>query len=215
MWPQMDSEAIRCEAMPPMQEREMGHQEMTIANQIAIDPEFSRLIPPLQPDELAQLESNILAEGCRDALVVWRGLLLDGHNRLRICEEHGLPYRTIEIDLPDREAAADWIDANQLGRRNLSPDNVSLLRGRRYERTKRQDGGHGDQRSGGQNVTPNKAVGLAKEYGVDERTIKRDGQDHGNRHAPLPGLLPRCGYLPLAGVVDVSAPGRAGKGLPA
>ena len=30
----------------------------------------------------------------------------------------------------------DWMDANQLGRRNLTPDQRSLLRGRRYDRTK-------------------------------------------------------------------------------
>lgn len=161
--------------MPELQEPEMGYQEMTIANQIAIDPEFSRLIPPLQPDELAQLEANILAEGCRDALVVWRGLLLDGHNRLRICEEHGLPYRTIEIDLPDREAAADWIDANQLGRRNLTADQMSLLRGRRYNRTKRQ-GERTDLTSDQNDTKLQTAEVLAQEYGVSAPTIKRDGQ---------------------------------------
>lgn len=136
---------------------------------IAIDPELSQLIPPLQPDELAQLESNILAEGCRDPLVVWRGTLLDGHNRLRICEKHGIPYRVVEIDLPDREAAEDWIDANQLGRRNLTPDQMSLLRGRRLNRMKGPQGGDTANR---QNV----ALELASLYGVSDRTIERDGQ---------------------------------------
>jgi ParB family chromosome partitioning protein len=39
--------------------------------QITIDPEFKALIPPLAPEELAQLEANILRDGCRDPLVVW------------------------------------------------------------------------------------------------------------------------------------------------
>ena len=145
---------------------------------VVVDPELSSLIPPLDDGELAQLEENILAEGCRDALVVWDEgkILLDGHNRLRICEKHGLPYRTAEVSLPSREAAADWIDANQLGRRNLTPEQMSLLRGRRYNRLKRQDGGHGDQKSVGQNVRPKAAESLAQQHGVDERTIRRDGQ---------------------------------------
>lgn len=37
-----------------------------------IDPEFKALIPPLAPDEYAQLEANIRAEGCRVPLVVWQ-----------------------------------------------------------------------------------------------------------------------------------------------
>jgi len=41
----------------------------------------------------------------------------------------------------DAEAAMDWMDANQLGRRNLSPDQLSWLRGRRYSRTKKDHGG--------------------------------------------------------------------------
>ena len=124
-------------------------------NEPIIDTEFRSLIPPLSSDEKAQLESNLIAEGCRDALVTWSGILLDGHNRLEICKRLNIPYGTSEIELPDRDAAADWIDKNQLGRRNLTPDQMSLLRGRRYNRAKRQDGGHGDQKSGCQNDTPN------------------------------------------------------------
>ncbi|MEY2655499.1 MAG: hypothetical protein RLZZ524_2527, partial [Pseudomonadota bacterium] len=36
-----------------------------------IDPEFKALIPPLSPEELATLEANIAADGCRDPLVAW------------------------------------------------------------------------------------------------------------------------------------------------
>ena len=39
---------------------------------IVIDPEFQALIPPLQAEERKQLEANIIADGCRDPLVVWR-----------------------------------------------------------------------------------------------------------------------------------------------
>ena len=136
---------------------------------IILDKEFQALIPPLSAEEKAQLEENIVAEGCRDALITWQGILLDGHNRYEICERLDIPYRTISIDLPDRDAAEDWIDKNQLGRRNLTPDQMSLLRGRRYNRAKKAQGG--DHKSKDQNDTLiNTAKKLAKEHGVSPAT---------------------------------------------
>jgi N6-adenosine-specific RNA methylase IME4 len=149
---------------------------------IQIDPEFSRLIPPLAPEELAQLESSILAEGCRDALVVWRGLLLDGHNRLSICQQHGLPYKTVLIDLDDREEAADWIIANQLGRRNLNPDQFKVLLGEMYNRAKKAvpnpDGIGG--KSGKiveDQIDPQQSTAdrIADQFQVSAPTVKRAG----------------------------------------
>lgn len=90
---------------------------------ILIDPEFRSLIPPLSPDELAGLTASLLAEGCRDALVVWQeqGILLDGHNRYAICQQHNLHFETVAISLADRNAALVWIIRNQFSRRNLLP----------------------------------------------------------------------------------------------
>ncbi len=110
---------------------------------INIDPQFKSLIPPLAMEEFRLLEASILAEGCRDPLVVWDGTLVDGHNRHDICTRHSIQFKTVEKKFPDRDAAADWIDANQLGRRNLSPDSFKLLLGRRYNRVKKREGGNG------------------------------------------------------------------------
>jgi ParB family chromosome partitioning protein len=110
-------------------------------------------------------------------LILWREqrLLLDGHNRKEICDEYGIEYQTRELSFPNRAAAADWIDAHQLNRRNLSPDEISLRRGRRYNRAKGLRGG--DRRSKGQTAPlVNAAATLGAEYGVDASTIKRDGK---------------------------------------
>jgi len=90
--------------------------------QIKIDPEFKSLIPQLTPEEFAQLEENLLADGCRDPLIIWQGqgILLDGHNRLQICSGNHLHYNTHEVSLPDRNAAKVWIIRNQFGRRNIT-----------------------------------------------------------------------------------------------
>lgn len=86
---------------------------------IRIDPEFRDLIPPLRPDERAQLEANIATEGVRDPLVVWHGTLLDGHNRYEIASRLGVPYQTVEREFESRDDAVLWIVLNQFGRRNL------------------------------------------------------------------------------------------------
>lgn len=87
---------------------------------LAIDTEFKALIPPLTDDERRQLEENLLAEGCRDALVTWNGVLIDGHNRYEICTRHGIDFRTTERTFATRNDAKLWMVRNQMGRRNLS-----------------------------------------------------------------------------------------------
>lgn len=88
---------------------------------IYIDDEFKALIPPLAPDEYSQLEANILAEGCRDALVVWCDVLIDGHNRFEICQKHGIPFKTVQApNINSVDDATLWIVTNQLGRRNIT-----------------------------------------------------------------------------------------------
>lgn len=89
-------------------------------NKLAIDPEFRSLIPPLRPEERELLATSLKAEGCRDVLVVWNGLLLDGHNRHEICTSEGIPFSTVDLVLKDRDAATTWIITNQLARRNLT-----------------------------------------------------------------------------------------------
>lgn len=86
---------------------------------ITIDKEFQTLIPPLTEDEYHLLEESILAEGCRDALITWHGVLVDGHNRYKICTEYGIPFDTAETDFESRSAVIEWIIKNQFGRRNL------------------------------------------------------------------------------------------------
>jgi hypothetical protein len=88
--------------------------------EIHIADEFKALIPPLTPDERAQLEENLLAEGCRDPLVLWDDVLLDGHNRYEICQKHGIPFQTVQREFKDLDEAFVWVAKNQLGRRNIT-----------------------------------------------------------------------------------------------
>jgi hypothetical protein len=86
-----------------------------------IDPEFKALIPPLSEDEYKQLEQNILsARKCRDPILLWDGVIIDGHSRFEICEKHGVIFEAAPICFNSKEEAKIWIIDNQLGRRNLS-----------------------------------------------------------------------------------------------
>lgn len=112
------------EEMPEMMQGDDGNA--ALANKVAttelrIDAELQALIEPLTSEELAGLEASLLQDGCRDPLVVWEGLLLDGHNRYALCCKHGIAFQTVEkAGLVTKADAKIWMIENQLGKRNTS-----------------------------------------------------------------------------------------------
>jgi hypothetical protein len=148
-----------------------------------IHPELQGLIPPLSDDERRQLIVNLRDEGCRDAIVVWQEekAILDGHNRYDICQTYEIPFETKAVSLPDLDAAKAWILRHQLGRRNLTPEQMSYLRGKQYEMEKKASRGGGDRKSEeaknqkGQNALfDSTASKLGNDHNVSPDTIKRD-----------------------------------------
>lgn len=88
---------------------------------IVVREDLKAYIDPLTPDEYAALERSILAEGCRDALVIWGDLLIDGHNRYSICQKHGLPFSTVQAhQFQTIEDVHLWMIDQHLGRRSIS-----------------------------------------------------------------------------------------------
>lgn len=156
--------------------------DSSVRDRIVIRKEFKELIPQLKSDELEQLEENILKEGVRDPLILWpigeEFILIDGHNRYSVCVKHKLDFPFKKIDFKDDEEARDWMIRNQLGRRNLSPEQQSYLRGLRYNNEKSQ--GKRSDLTSGQNDqklnTESTAEILAKEYNVSPKTIVRDAE---------------------------------------
>ncbi len=110
---------------------------------------------------------------------MWEGehVLLDGHNRYAICQKHGLPFTTRLLALPDLEAAKRWMLAHQLGRRNLTPEQMSFLRGTQYVQEKHQ-GERIDRTSGKsyQKLVDTTAKRLAAVHRVSEKTLRNDAQ---------------------------------------
>ena len=112
---------------------------------LIVDPEFEEKIPRLSEEEFQLLEQLILEEGrIKDPIVTWNGIIVDGHNRYRIMLKHPeiqIPFDIYEKEFPDRFAAIAWICKNQLGRRNLTPEDRKYLIGKQYEAEKQTVGG--------------------------------------------------------------------------
>jgi phage N-6-adenine-methyltransferase len=136
--------------------------------------EIQKHLIPLKHDEYCQLEENIISDGCRDYLVIWNDILIDGHNRYEICTKHSLPFKTINKDFADLDEAIEWVENNQLGRRNLTPDQFKLYLGRKYNRQKSQ-GIRNDltSRQFGEKLTT--AEKIAAQHRVSARTVERAG----------------------------------------
>lgn len=101
---------------------------------ITILPELQAYIDPLTPDEYEALERSILTEGCRDALVLWGNVLVDGHNRYRICQQHGVPFQTVHnTGFQSLEDVQLWMIDQHLGRRSISDFQRGVLALRKRE----------------------------------------------------------------------------------
>ena len=113
---------------------------------LKIDPEFQNQIPPLTDDEYKQLEENILKEGkLLSPLIVWNNILVDGHNRYEIVQKHPeISFSTMPLPFESREEVLAWIFKNQLGRRNLTPEQKKFLIGKQYSVEHRKPGGNGN-----------------------------------------------------------------------
>lgn len=109
-------------------------------SELIIDPEFRDVIPQLSSEEYNTLEDSIKKEGCRESIITWNGIIIDGHNRYNICKKNNIPYNTMEskIKLETREDVIDWMYSNQLGRRNLTDENRTYIIGKQYEVRKKK-----------------------------------------------------------------------------
>lgn len=101
---------------------------------ITVNEELLAYIDPLTPEENEALERSLLAEGCRDALVLWGEVLVDGHNRHRLCTQHGIPFNTVQNT---RFTSIDdvhlWMIEQHLGRRSVSDFQRGVLALRRKD----------------------------------------------------------------------------------
>lgn len=152
---------------------------------LRIDSEFESKIPPLTEEEYQLLEENILQDGVvLNPLIVWNGCIVDGHNRFRIIQAHPeIKYTVFEKEFPDRYAAIAWICCNQLGRRNLTPQQKKYLIGQRYEAEKLTTNFNGNRftladesrcsQNGNTYKTERTCERIARENNISKNTVLR------------------------------------------
>jgi hypothetical protein len=155
--------------------------EQIIRENITILEEIKDWIPPLTEEEFEQLAKNIAEEGCRDALIIWekeedgnkKYILVDGHNRYAICTKLKKDFRFELRTFKDIEQVQNWMIINQLGKRNITEDEKSYLRGVQYKIEKKQ-GQRTDLTSGQNDQKLETREKLAIQHKVSAKTIQRD-----------------------------------------
>jgi hypothetical protein len=145
--------------------------------ELKIKEEFKKLIPPLTPDEYKQLETNCIEEGIRDAIITWNGYIIDGHNRYKIAQDWQLNFKTISKNFDSEFDVVEWMLVNQLGRRNITPEQKSYLIGKKYENEKQRIGTNRFTNNRGENFTSLKtAEKIAIEVGISDKQVKNNEQ---------------------------------------
>jgi len=153
-------------------------------NRIRVKASYQDFIESPTAEEFKQLEENLLKEGCRDALILttdW--FLVDGHNRFKICQKHGLNFRVRLQEFSSDEEVHNFMIDQQLGRRNLNDQQIRYLQGMKYNMSKSHHGGYFKKKEG------DVAIRLSKELGSSPATLRRNekfylGMDVIDQHNP-------------------------------
>ena len=142
---------------------------------VVVNEELKAYIDPLTSEEYDALERSILSEGCRDALVLWGDVLVDGHNRYGICRKHGLPFQTVQnTRFQSIEDVHLWMIDQHLGRRSISDFQRGVLALRKREivaerRTRDAAATSSAPQEPGVEVPPASADSAAKPDSLDSR----------------------------------------------
>jgi hypothetical protein len=114
-------------------------------------------------------------------LVLWNGILIDGHNRYKIVQKHNLPFNTVDMEFDSRDDVIIWIISTQVSRRNLTPKQLTYFRGLHYNTEKKIQGTNnqyaekeGESEKSQKETFHSKAARLAEHYNVSRNTIMRD-----------------------------------------
>ncbi len=168
-------------------------------------PEMAKLLPPLSGEQLAALESDILKNGCYSPIIVNEDMVVvDGHNRQKLCEQNDIPYNMAVFSFESLLEAKQWALDTQKGRRNLDKwelGKIALKLKPDLETKARENmaAGGGDQKSedtkSGLAILPNPISPvntrkeMAESVGLGERTMGKIMQIDENAPAAVKEAL--------------------------
>lgn len=144
---------------------------------LTIDPEFKKLLPPGSEKERTELVENIKADGrFTDPVIVWRnhGIVIDGQTRFDIWQNDlassdDIQPDVVEMDFASRDAVKAWMIRHQVGRRNWTPSQLAMMAATLA--TLKVGTNQHVTNEGGQ-VCPPSISSAAAEMGVSERSVK-------------------------------------------
>jgi len=105
--------------------------------QLTVDKDMHDLLVfPGDEQRVRMLEGQIVEEGCRDPLVVWRetGIIVDGNTRHDICLRNGIPFAVVFMHFDNKSEAMQWAKDNQSNRRNMTiPQSIEVMHKIEYQ----------------------------------------------------------------------------------
>lgn len=155
-------------------------------NDYKIDPELNSVLPELSDADYKALEQSLLTDGFKGApIMVWGDIIVDGHNRYKICKEHNIPFDVKSIEFESKEEAILWMVRQQIGRRSLTPlQRIQIVEKyrpfykKKAEKNKSLNGGNK------KSELENSTTPIAKEEKIDVRAeLAKDADVSANTYA--------------------------------
>ncbi len=167
-----------------------------MTNSIKINEKFKDVLNKLKLIEYRGLENSILEFGCKIPIIVWNNQIVDGHHRYEICQKHNLDFLVREVSFADDDDAIRFIIRNQIGRRNLTKQEMMLMIGLFYRTSKLQKGAPAGNLNATKSLNPSSEMldndsqwgqmptsdlptakrtseKIAEKYNIDEKTVRR------------------------------------------
>ena len=145
---------------------------------LQIDPYFKRLSVPATEEEQKQLEASLLREGCKEPVITWNGVILDGHKRYEICSYEEIGFEVVNKRFHSREEAAAWLCGYRIPKIKLYQTMFKYLVGEKYLLEKQlyiklqeaaaENGKKIDQWRG--------SFAIANEFGINRSSVQRFGK---------------------------------------
>jgi hypothetical protein len=103
--------------------------KMMKTKEIKVRPPFSELFP-INPETLERIKEHMKVYGfdLSQPVIVWDGVLVDGHTKLRAALENGIEeIPACEKDFANEDEAVEYAIHNQVDRRNLTDGDILRL----------------------------------------------------------------------------------------
>jgi len=170
-----------------------ANEYQTIKMNITINPEYSELVNPLSDAEYYVLKNSISEKGLHLPIIINQdNVILDGHNRLKICKELGIEPKFEVKEFQDPLQEKEFVVEINLKRRHLNSFQIAELEYKMEEiykeRAKRRSFSNLKNLKENMSTAPNDAIVLkekekeekgkvseiiAKKTGLSPRTYER------------------------------------------